>query len=662
VSVSGRLHALLVGVDAYPPPVPALQGCVNDVTVFADVLRHRVGDDALDLLVVTDAAATRERVTAAFTEHLGRAGPNDTALFYFSGHGSQQDTPPELWPIEPDHRNETIVCVDSRSEGGWDLADKELATLAAEVARSGCHLLVVLDCCHSGGGTRDVDEVVRLAPEDRRVRPASSFLPGVVAQAGGASTTRGVPRWATPAARHVLLAACRSSEKAREVTVLGRQRGVMSAALEATLLASDGRPSYRDVLRAVTAEVLGRVEEQHPQLESTDAADLDRPFLGGALPATPRPLTLSRLPDGWSIDSGAVHGVPEPIGDDTTELAVYPLTGETSGAPLAVATVTRVLPDRSLVALDPALDPSFVYRAVVTSIPLRPLTVRVTGDDAGTAALRQAAEAADHTLVDLVDAGEPGADSPGLVVESTPGGFVITRPRVPRPLVPVVAGTGREERTVAALEHVARWLRLSTLTNPATHLPADAVRIEVSTPDAATTAPTGAGGTLGVAYTPQGPPRFTVTVTNTTGGPLWAALLDLTETYGIFTDAFPAGSVALGPGESTAVDLMGQVSDALWEAGTVSVTDVLMLVTSTLEFDPRTLEQDELDVTAPPAPAGPVRGVDTSVALGTSDPATSLDGVLRSVRTRRAAPVARAGSVADWRTDTVRVVTTRPRT
>ena len=168
--MSGRLHALLVGIDAYPAPVPALQGCVNDVTVFAEVLRRRVGDDALDLLVVTDAAATRDRVTMAFTEHLGRAGPDDTALFYFSGHGSQQDTPPELWSVEPDHRNETIVCVDSRSDGGWDLADKEVAALAAGVAASGCHLLVVLDCCHSGGGTRDVDEVVRLAPEDRRAR------------------------------------------------------------------------------------------------------------------------------------------------------------------------------------------------------------------------------------------------------------------------------------------------------------------------------------------------------------------------------------------------------------------------------------------------------------------------------------------------------------
>ena len=153
----------------------------------------------------------------------------------------------------------------------------------------------------------------------------------------------------------------------------------------------------------VTADVTSRVTDQHPQVETADATELDRPFLGGAIPATPRPLTLSRLPDGWSIDSGAVHGVPEPIGDDTTELAVYPLTGETSGSPLATALVTKVLPDRSLVRLTPELDEAYVYRAVVTSIPLEPLLVGVVGDATGTAALRTAADDADETLVDLVE-------------------------------------------------------------------------------------------------------------------------------------------------------------------------------------------------------------------------------------------------------------------
>ncbi|GAA5032590.1 hypothetical protein GCM10023258_31700 [Terrabacter aeriphilus] len=651
-----RLHALLVGIDAYPAPVPALSGCVNDVMAFAGVLRERVGAEALELVVLTDAAATREAVTAALTDHLGRAGADDVALFYWSGHGSQQDTPPELWTLEPDHRDETLVCVDSRSPGSWDLADKELATLLAGVSASGCHTVVVLDCCHSGDGTRDADDTVRLAPPDPRRRPASSF----VGTAPG-TASRAVSRW-TPTGRHVLLAACRSSETAKEVTVGGRRRGALSAALEAALTDAGGHPSYRDVLRMVTADVAARVAEQHPQVETTDATELDRPFLGGALPTTPRPLTLSHLPDGWCIDSGAVHGVPAPVGDETTELAVYPLTGETSGSPLATAAVTQVLPDRSLVRLTPELDESFVYRAVVTSIPLRPLLVGVVGEDASAAALREAASEADEGLVGLVEEG--GAHDADLVVEATADGFVITRPGVTRPLVPVVGGPAREERTIRALEQVARWLRLSALTNPGTHLPADAVHVEVE----AGAAPVGAGGTLTLTYAGSDAPRFTVHLANTTATPLWAALLDLTETYGILTDAFPAGSIALGPGESTAVDLVGQVDDTLWAAGTVSVRDQLMVVTSTLEFDPRSLEQDELDVGAPPAPRrpdGPTRGAVAADGAGAGGGGTaartSLDRVLGGVTTRRLGPTPNRAAVADWRTDSVFVVTSRPR-
>jgi hypothetical protein len=655
----GRLHALLVGIDAYPAPVPPLSGCVNDVTVFADVLRQRVGQDDLDLLVVTDGDATREAVTRHFAEHLGSAGPEDVALFYFSGHGSQQATPEELWAIEPDHRNETIVCVDSRQPGCWDLADKELAVLVADVAASGCHVLVVLDCCHSGGGTRDADEVVRLAPADPRPRPAVTFLDGVtdLATTPATATRAAEARWSLPWARHVLLAACRSSEKAKEVTVLGRKRGALSAALEAALLGTDGRPTYRDVLRMVTSEVTNRVSDQHPQLETADATELDRPFLGGAIPAAPRPLTLSRMPDGWSIDSGAVHGVPDPIGDDTTELAVYPLTGATSGSPLATASVLQVLPDRSLVRLMPELDPGFVYRAVVTAIPLRPLTVSVVGDDAGTAALRRAADQADSTLVDLVPGTAPdevdAVDGVDLVVESTRDGFVITRPGVTRPLVPVVAGEGREERTISALEHVARWLRLSALTNPRTNLPQGAVTLTVETPSAGSV---GVGGTLTIRYAGDTAPQFTVRLVNTSPEPLWAALLDLTETYGIFTDAFPGGSIALGPGESTSVDLVGQVADELWRAGTVSLRDQLMVVTGTIEFDPRSLEQEELDVSAVPVPAGPVRGIADEGPPGGSN----LDRALGGTRTRRLSASSNA-AVADWRTDSIFVITTRPR-
>ena len=108
---------------------------------------------------MANGQATRQGIIDAWRSHLGQAGPGDVALFYYSGHGSQENAPPEFWDFEPDRQNETLVCYDSRSSDGWVLADKELAQLISEVAANGPHFTVILDCCHSGSGTRDADEV-----------------------------------------------------------------------------------------------------------------------------------------------------------------------------------------------------------------------------------------------------------------------------------------------------------------------------------------------------------------------------------------------------------------------------------------------------------------------------------------------------------------------
>jgi len=93
-------------------------------------------------------------------------------LFYYAGHGSQEQTPAEFWAIEPDHLHETLVCYDSRTPTGKDLADKELAKLIAEVAENKPQITIVLDCGHSGSSTRELDPdvTVRQAPADLRVR------------------------------------------------------------------------------------------------------------------------------------------------------------------------------------------------------------------------------------------------------------------------------------------------------------------------------------------------------------------------------------------------------------------------------------------------------------------------------------------------------------
>lgn len=658
-----RLLALLVGVDAYPAPIPPLRGCANDVRAFAEILRGRVrADQRLSVQVLTDQQATRAAVIEQFRRHLGQAGPDDVALFYYSGHGSQEQTPPELGDLEPDHLDETLVLVDSREPGQWDLADKELAGLIASVAHGGAHVVVILDCCHSGSGTRSVDDGVRerRAPADGRLRPLDSFIEGSVlarvtpveGKHEGArqdpSYTRGAAGWAMPeGARggdHVLLAACRANETAKEVLDLGRDRGAFSLALESSLREGDGGPTYRDMHRWVTAGVLKRVQRQHPQVEVVTAEDLDRPFLGGAIRPTPRYFTLSRLPDGWCIDGGAVHGVPEPAAGETTELAIYSL--ETSGQeePLALASVTAVLPGRSRVRLSVALEDSRTYRAVVTAIPLKPLSIGIDGDQRRLAGLVAGLARADSTLVALAS---PPAEAE-LVVHADEEGFEIRRPGSTRPLVPSVRGPGCEARTVAALEHMARWMRLSTLHNPTSQLAEASIRVGVDSDNGTL----GDDGCLRLGYVGDSRPTFTITLTNTTGGTLWCALLDLTEPYGVFTDAFAAGSTELGPSQSERVALYGEVADDLWRAGTLELTDQLKVVVSTIEFDPRSLEQDELDV----------RTVSSPEAIrGQAVPRSTLERLLRRVSTRSLAPQPADGEqIADWRTTDLFVTTTRP--
>ena len=176
-----NIYALLVGINDYAPDsgVRGLQGCVQDIRTIQAYLEDRVPLENLHLLPpLLNEQATRQAVIDAFRNHLCQAGSDDTVLFYYAGHGSQEDAPEEFWTIEPDCLNETLVCYDSRNENGLDLADKELAALIGKVAEKNPHIVLILDCCHSGSGTRDPMQEVeeRRLPKSNRRRSFDSYL------------------------------------------------------------------------------------------------------------------------------------------------------------------------------------------------------------------------------------------------------------------------------------------------------------------------------------------------------------------------------------------------------------------------------------------------------------------------------------------------------
>ena len=131
------------------------------------------------------------------------------------------------------------MCADSRRPGIPDLADKELNELIGAVAASGPHVLVVLDCCHSGGGTRDPAVLpARRAPVEEP-RAVETYLPGVQRAMTAAARDSGPAAAAAvgDAPRHVALSACESSQLSMELPIGAGYRGVFSAMLQRALAA-----------------------------------------------------------------------------------------------------------------------------------------------------------------------------------------------------------------------------------------------------------------------------------------------------------------------------------------------------------------------------------------------------------------------------------------
>ncbi|HEY9602367.1 MAG TPA: caspase family protein [Allocoleopsis sp.] len=152
-----RKLALLVGINNYQDT--RLYGCVTDTRLQQQLLVHRFGFNPKDILILTDEQATRQGILTAFEEHLiNQAKEGDVVVFHFSGHGEQVRDPD--CDIPPSCLNSTFVPIDSvlpgdaPSQGGVvpDIMGHTLFLLMDALKTE--NVTVVLDSCHSGGGTR----------------------------------------------------------------------------------------------------------------------------------------------------------------------------------------------------------------------------------------------------------------------------------------------------------------------------------------------------------------------------------------------------------------------------------------------------------------------------------------------------------------------------
>ena len=216
--------AVLVGINRYQY-FNGLDGCLQDVTNMAAVLTGRFGFPAENVRTITDEDATKDAISDRMMWLLDGASPGDRLVFHFSGHGSF-DSPDGNPPDGIDGDGliyDGIICLHDFNFGqpGSYFTSEELRDWTKRLPTGG-ELVVVLDSCHSGGGTREIRPLDGGRPFliDAEVTQRGWFVPTSRPwpfQGGrlpSVSLPKSSPPWRTPTRRISLTALWQTSTTA----------------------------------------------------------------------------------------------------------------------------------------------------------------------------------------------------------------------------------------------------------------------------------------------------------------------------------------------------------------------------------------------------------------------------------------------------------------
>ena len=624
-----NIYALLVGINTYPSPVPQLEGCVHDMYAMKRFLLKRVPQQNLHIEVLKNQMATRMNIVEKFESHLAKAGEKDTILFYYSGHGSQEPAHEIFWDIEPDHRNETLVCYDSRFPDGMDLADKELATLIEMVGQNGAHVCVILDCCHSGSGTRSLinDPPGLFWPKTtasgNQHRSLDSYILPRTRSLDRSSQVSSFSSSFLPKPRHIALYGSQPHELAKEVIIHGKKRGVFTYSLLEVLQYSKGMVSYADVIRRVHSLVTQRTFDQSPQLYTQDEADRLLPFLGRKLPESGEHFQLSYSgTKGWIIDGGLGQGLKSPTNEiDSTLLGIYEEHADSSKHSLRLGQVaiSQVHPEESNVVIKGALDlsPTKTYQARIERIPSERFGVCIRGDSAEGKLLAQQAlnkggslnliqevnirEISDFNLIAKLDM-RKYTRKPGF---SALPGYVITRTsdRDDQALAEYIEGFGEQEadKAIAYLNKIAWWKKVSELYNPGSRIPSEVAKIDLYS--AQDNTPIVAGDknfTFSYFNSESGKelPQFRLQISHSYPQKLYCVFIYLSSQFGIQAQLLGENGMWLEPGEK--VWAMGgqaftaKVTDRQLSWGSRQIQERFKVIVATQQFGVNHFNQNSI--------------------------------------------------------------------
>jgi hypothetical protein len=319
-----RKLALLVGISDYEqkrqtPPAWWSLNCAPDLEAMKSVLVSRFGFADKDVLVLTDAKATKAGIVQAFEKQLiEQAKPGDIVAFHYSGHGQQvkDDNGDEL-----DGLDESLVPFDYISQSAADgaksnLRDDALGDLLAKLRRKMQssdgkvlgNITLTFDCCFSGTATRGAPPAGRLRERGRGwnskldgPKPSQSTRGGAPESASGIFTPD-----AAVAQGYIVFSATQSDQTAKEAEdERGKAMGAFTLYLTKELNNATPGTTYRDIYEKISLNLRGAVSEQEPSIEG----EVDKKLFNDAtLPAPKYFVVQNAMGDSISLPLGSLHG------------------------------------------------------------------------------------------------------------------------------------------------------------------------------------------------------------------------------------------------------------------------------------------------------------------------------------------------------------------
>ena len=364
VNAQVNKHAVIFAIGDYPAAGgwPKISSA-NDIPVIKAALMNQQFPEK-NIRIVKDGAATKAGIKNVLEELIRSVKEDDVVVLHFSSHGEQvADNNAD----ETDGYDETIVPYDALLPTLSSNYDKDQANyfrddefgilvnqLRTKLGPKG-DVVVFMDACHSGSGTRGTAHV--------RGGQAPFAPAGYDARKFQKTDTAGVFKekefgvgTSDKMATYIVFSAARAEELNYEtVDEFGTPLGSLTYAVSKAMSNLDGVTSYRSLFAKVLAIMNTKVSKQNPVLEGNGA---DRALFGGAFIAQ-KPYVEIRKIAGTviTVKAGLLAGL-----DAGAKVEVYragtndPTKPEAKKALLATGTVTQSGNFNADITLDKTLD------------------------------------------------------------------------------------------------------------------------------------------------------------------------------------------------------------------------------------------------------------------------------------------------------------------